>query len=34
MSRFVVDLGARGTIETETLATEPTELFIETMKGQ
>ena len=34
MSRLAVDLGARGTIETETLSAEPTELFIEAMKGQ
>ena len=33
MSRLAVDLGARGTIETETLPAEPTELFIEAMKG-
>ena len=32
--RIAVDLGARGTIETETLSAEPTELFIEAMKGQ
>jgi uncharacterized protein with GYD domain len=34
MSRLVVDLGARGTIETETLPAEPTELFIAAMKGE
>ena len=33
MSRLAIDLGARGTIETETLAAEPTDLFIESMKG-
>ncbi|MBT5253817.1 MAG: GYD domain-containing protein [Chloroflexi bacterium] len=34
MSRLAVDLGARGTTETETLPAEPTELFIEAMKGK
>ena len=34
MSRLAVDLGARGTIETETLPAEPTELFIAAMKGE
>ena len=34
MSRFAVNLDARGTIETETPSAEPTELFIEVMKGQ
>jgi uncharacterized protein with GYD domain len=33
MSRLAIDLGARGTIETETLPAEPTDLFIESMKG-
>ena len=33
MSRLAIDLGARGTIETETLTAEPTDLFIESMKG-
>ena len=32
MSRLAIDLGARGTIETETLPAEPTDLFIESMK--
>ena len=32
MSRLAIDLGARGTIETETLPAEPTETFIEAMK--
>jgi uncharacterized protein with GYD domain len=34
MSRLAVDLGSRGTTETETLPAEPTELFIEAMKGK
>jgi uncharacterized protein with GYD domain len=34
MSRLAVDLGARGTIETETLPAEPTELFIDAMKAE
>ena len=33
MSRLAIDLGARGTIETETPTAEPTDLFIESMKG-
>ena len=33
MSRLAIDLGARGTIETETLTAESTDLFIESMKG-
>ena len=33
MSRLSVDIGAPGTINTETLPAEPTELFIEAMKG-
>lgn len=33
MSRLAIDLGARGTIETETLPAEPTDSFIEAMKG-
>ena len=33
MSRLAIELGARGTIETETLPAEPTDLFIEWMKG-
>ena len=33
MSRLAIDLGARGTIEPETLPAEPTDLFIESMKG-
>ena len=33
MSRLAIDLGARGTIETETLPAEPTEAFIEAMKS-
>ena len=33
MSRLAIDLGARGTIETETLPAEPTVLFTESMKG-
>ncbi len=33
MSHLSVDLGAPGTIDTETLPVEPTELFIEAMKG-
>jgi len=33
MRRLAIDLGARGTIETETLPAEPTDLFIESMKG-
>jgi uncharacterized protein with GYD domain len=32
MSRLSVDMGARGTIETETLPAEPVELFIDAMK--
>ena len=34
MSRLAIDLGARGTIETETLPAEPTDLFIASMKGE
>jgi len=34
MSRLAVDLGPRGKIETEMLLAEPTELFIEVMKGE
>ncbi len=34
MSRLAVDLGPRGKIATETLLAEPTELFIEVMKGE
>ncbi len=34
MNRLAIDLGARGTIETETLPAEPTDLFIEFMKGE
>ena len=33
MSRLAIDLGARGTIETETLPAEPTDAFIEAMKS-
>ncbi len=33
MSRLAIDLGARGTIETETLPAEPTDIFVEFMKG-
>ncbi len=33
MSRLAIDLGARGTIETETLPAEPTDRFVEFMKG-
>lgn len=32
MSRLAIDLGARGTIETETLPAEPTDTFIDSMK--
>lgn len=34
MNRLAVDLGPRGKIATETLLAEPTELFIEVMKGE
>ncbi len=34
MSRLAIDLGARGTIETETLPAEPTDTFIESMKAE
>ena len=34
MNRLAIDLGARGTIETETLPAEPTDLFIESMKSE
>ena len=34
MSRLAIDLGARGTIETETLPAEPTDTFIESMKAK
>ena len=34
MSRLAVDLSPRGTIETEILLVEPTELFIEVMKDE
>ena len=34
MNRLAIDLGARGTIETETLPAEPTDVFIEFMKGE
>ncbi len=34
MSRLAIDLGARGTVETETLPAEPTDLFIESMKSE
>ena len=34
MNRLAIDLGARGTIETETLPAEPTDIFIEFMKGE
>ena len=34
MSRLAIDLDARGTIETETLPAEPTDTFIEFMKGE
>ena len=33
MNRLAIDLGARGTIETETLPAEPTDNFIEFMKS-
>ncbi len=33
MSRLAIDLGARGTIETETLTAEPTDEFISAMKA-
>ena len=33
MSRLAIDLGARGTIETETLPAEPTDEFISAMKA-
>ena len=34
MNRLAIDLGARGTIETETLPAEPTDTFIESMKAE
>ena len=34
MSRLAVDLGARGTIETETLPAEPTDVFIAATKNE
>lgn len=33
MNRLAIDLGARGTIETETLPAEPTDEFISAMKA-
>ena len=34
MNRLAIDLGARGTIETETLPAEPTDIFIESIKSR